>query len=174
MPIKRVDDDVVISTGTSTTSNDSTEIRQKTSVRKDEVQFGIGADDNSIIKQERDLRVTQKAREFLSTFPNQTQAQQARSVLSIIDNLLESHVDSDFPEIDIFSGDDGTIGMQWEIGDTTLGIGIDPDIKESYWFLLSGEKNIDARARGGLNKMELMVTWLTWLLEKKQSMIKGE
>jgi hypothetical protein len=169
MLTKTTTNDFVVTSQSSTTSNDHIEIKlrpQKVSRRKDKVQLSIGADDRLVISPERKRRVTQNAREFLESYPNQNQAQQAHSILSIIDNLFEDYDDSGFPEIGVFSSNDGTLGMQWDVGDTTLGIGIDPEITESYWFLLSGAQDRDVRAKGSLAKVSILIPWLVWLLEK--------
>lgn len=175
MTTKTLDHDIVnISSFSSTASEDTRHIRarrKKTSISTEEVQFGIGADDQSVISQEQETLVTKSAREFLKTYPNQEQEKQARMVLSKIEDLLGNYDVSEFPEIGIFSGDDGTLGMQWDVADTTLGIGIDPAIDESYWFLLSGEKDKDIRAKGSLRNMDILIPWLIWLLEKKQMQV---
>ena len=114
----------------------------------------------------RKLKVSQRAREFLASYGNKDQAQQASSILNVIDSILENFSDVEVPEIGIFVDDKDSLCLQWDVGDSTLGFGFEPDASDSYWIMLSGVDDRDVRAKGNLDNFRLLLPGLINIIKK--------
>lgn len=130
----------------------------------DEVFITIGG--SSLLYKQSNI--TQKAWEYLNNNAGGSKHKIGSDVLKIFDKVINSYSDIDFPVVDVFPDTDSDIiNFQWDVDDTTLGIGINSKIEDCFWFMLSGIKDTDIRARGGLYKPELLIPWLLFIMERK-------
>lgn len=103
---------------------------------------------------------------FLKTYNNKEQAQQVRKLISIIKELIGSRINKEYPEIDIFEIDDGSLGLQWDVGKFRFGAGLETNYKESYWFITGGTKEELVKARGTLADLSLIKFYLQSIVEQ--------
>jgi hypothetical protein len=145
------------------------QLRQSATSYRNEVQVDVGTN-GAAIRSKPQSSVSQKAKDFLSAYPNRSQVEQALDVLNRIDKLLENFGVLDLPEIHISSAPDGSLGLVWNVADGTLGINIDLDPKESHWFLLIGHQNKGVTAFGRLGKLDIdtLLSSIVNLLDKIQ------
>ena len=125
--------------------------------------------DDGALGMGRKPKVSQKAREFLASWENQAQAQQANSIMDKIERLVSKYDDLELPQFHVAQAEDNTIGLTWKIANATMGMGFNPDINDSSWFLLSGEENRGVTAYGNFSKfddIDLLLNWIVYLLER--------
>ncbi len=142
--------------------------RSATSYRN-EVQVDIGIS-GTVIRSKPQSSVSQKAKDFLRTYRNRSQAKQALDVLERIDKILENFSDIELSEIHVSRAPDGSLALAWNVADGTLGITIDLDPNKSHWFLLIGPQNKAVTAYGRLGKLDIdtLLNLVVNLLDKIQ------
>ncbi len=112
--------------------------------------------------------VTQNAKEYLQKYENRDLANQMRQVVNRIDRLLSEYRGVEIPPVIVTPSGENSLGLSWNIGDATLGVGIESNPKNSHWFLLMGSKERAVKAEGYLYEFDndLLFNWLYYLLEK--------
>lgn len=135
----------------------------RTSSSGEDVDVSLG----TTFSRSKNPKVSLAVRDFLESYENKAQSIQANRVLDVIDNILINFIDIEFPVIDFFVDDDGSLNLQWNIEDSTLGFGFETDPRESFWIMLSGEDDRDVRAQGNLDNHHMILPWLISILEKK-------
>lgn len=96
--------------------------------------------------------LTQGARNYLKKYKNKKQVAQASRVLSSIEDILKGYSNLDLPEIRVLAAKDKTLALSWKFNDALFGVSIQPETRESSWFLLQGDVETGFRADGYLNE----------------------
>jgi hypothetical protein len=127
----------------------------------------ISEDDRIVSIRKMQLKNTfKKAFEFLSTYENQNQADQAKKIVSLIKNAVKLKENIAYPEIVFFEIDDKSLGMQWDYLTYTFGVGFEENKADSYWFMLGGPKDKIIKARGNLENTKALKYYIYAMVEQ--------
>jgi hypothetical protein len=130
-------------------------------------------DEDGVIGSSSKLKISEKVREFLITYEDQSQSIQANKILDVIDKIVKQFNNIELPEIEYFVDDENSLNLQWDIGDSTLIFDFETEPRNTFWVLLSGEDDRDIRAKGNLDKYDILIPWLINIIKRK-SMFSGK
>lgn len=99
---------------------------------------------------------------------NQDITNEARRVLLLIQETITTfqHLRFDLgylPQLQAFNVDDGSLLIEWIFDDFRVGFGIESDLHESSWYLVSNASLGEISASGYTSRIELR-TLILWLL----------
>jgi hypothetical protein len=114
------------------------------------------------IKSEPD--VTRLAREKLRTITNKEMAIEAEKIIDGLRDALEKIDTNNLPPIRVFEIEDGSLLIEWILPHHKIGFSIEPERRESGWFLVSDNHAQSIQASGFL--LGENIKWLTaWLID---------
>jgi len=99
---------------------------------------------------------------------NQQVAQEARRLLSIIQEMIASFQRFRFdlgylPPLQAFNVDDGSVLIEWIFSDFRIGFSIEPNPEDSGWYLVSNKNLGEISASGYTSNIDIK-TLVLWLL----------
>jgi hypothetical protein len=107
-----------------------------------------------ILRNNNPSKVSQKIWEILKGFGNKEQINQVNTILEIIEPIINSYKFLELPEVSLSTSVDNSIAINWQVGNASLGIAIQPNTEESSWFLLMGKNSKALTAYGYLNLID--------------------
>ena len=115
-------------------------------------------DDASLIK--RAWNITRRTE-------NSDVVREARKLLSIIKDMMaifpQMGLDLIYlPRLNAFNLDDGSVLIEWKFNDFRIGFGVEPNIKESGWYLVSNKNLGEISASGYISIKDVrgLIAWL--------------
>lgn len=108
--------------------------------------------------------LVESAKQKLSRFENCSVADRSRKILSLIaDTLSDRDRFANLPPFNAFPAEDGSVLIEWIFPYLRLGFSIEPDPKESAWYLTSNSITGRISASGPLDE-EHAVSTIEWLI----------
>lgn len=107
--------------------------------------------------------ITKQANDFLKNIDNRALVVQAEIILAIIQReVIKANTSIELPPIAAFSGEDGSLLLEWIFPDFRIGFNLEVDDKDRGWYLASKPTAGGIIASGFLDGVNLpsLITWL--------------